>query len=99
MDVFTAVADPTRRTILEVLGEGGLDAGSIASRFTVSQPAVSRHLRVLREARLVDVEEVGRRRVYRLRPDGLDEMEAWVERYRSLWASRLDELARRAEAT
>ena len=79
MDVFGAVADPVRRRILGVLAGQGLPAGRVAEAFgEISRPAVSRHLRVLREAGLIDVELVGRERVYRLRPEALDEIERWT---------------------
>lgn len=97
MDTFTAVADPTRREIIELIGAGSLDAGSIAARFDISQPAISRHLRVLREARVVEMEKDGQRRIYRLSPEGLADLEEWVGRYRTFWAGRLDDLAQLAE--
>lgn len=97
MDTFTAVADSTRREIIELLGSGSLDAGSIAARFDISQPAISRHLRVLREARVVEMRRAGQRRIYRLSPDGLADLEEWVDRYRTFWAGRLDNLAHLAE--
>jgi DNA-binding transcriptional ArsR family regulator len=97
MDVFTAVADPTRRRIVEMLGEGDLDAGTIAGSFRISQPAISRHLKVLREADLVEVRQMAQRRVYRLRPEGLERLERWAGRYRSFWADRLETLATKAE--
>lgn len=97
MDTFTAVADPTRRKIIELIGAGSLDAGSIASRFDISQPAISRHLRVLREARVVEMEKQGQRRIYRLSPRGLADLEEWVGKYRTFWEGRLDDLAQLAE--
>lgn len=78
MDVFTAVADPARREVLSALARGDLSAGELALLFPVSRPAVSRHLRVLREAGLVRDELVGRRRVYRLEVDGLVPVMAWL---------------------
>lgn len=97
MDVFLAVADPIRRRIVELLVAGPLEAGKIGSAFEVSQPAMSRHLRVLREAGLVSVEPNGTRRVYSLHPAGLGELGRWVDRYRRFWDERLDELGRLAE--
>jgi DNA-binding transcriptional ArsR family regulator len=97
VDAFTAVADPTRRRIVEMLGDGALDAGTIGSTFDVSQPAISRHLRTLRLAGVVAVREEGRRRVYRLERAGLDELTAWVDRQRSFWEGKLDALADLAE--
>jgi DNA-binding transcriptional ArsR family regulator len=87
-----ALADPTRREIVDLLAGGELDAGTIASRFPVSRPAVSRHLRVLREAGLVKVRPDAQRRVYALDPAPLAELDAWLARYRAFWANRLDAL-------
>lgn len=92
MDSLDALADPTRRRILEMLGEGEHQAGAIVARFTVSAPAISQHLKVLREAGLVRVRVDGQRRIYSLDPAGLDEIEAWVERVRRHWNRRLDAL-------
>ena len=87
-----ALADPTRRAILELLADGEHDAGSIATRFPVSRPAVSRHLRVLREAGLVRVRPEAQRRLYALEPAPLEELDEWLDRYRGFWATRLDAL-------
>jgi DNA-binding transcriptional ArsR family regulator len=87
-----ALADPTRRTIVELLAEGELDAGQIAARFEISRPAVSRHLRVLREVGLVSVRAEAQRRVYSLEPGPLAELDEWLGRYRGFWENRLDAL-------
>ncbi len=87
-----ALADPIRREVVDLLAGGELAAGELAGRFPVSRPAISRHLRVLREAGLVRVRTDGRRRVYALDPGPLRELDAWLERYRDLWAQRLDAL-------
>jgi DNA-binding transcriptional ArsR family regulator len=87
-----ALADPTRRTIVELLAEGELDAGQIAARFKISRPAVSRHLRVLREVGLVNVRAEAQRRVYSLEPGPLAELDEWLGRYRGFWENRLDAL-------
>ena len=92
MDPFSALSDATRRGILELLSGGERSVGEIVERFGISQPAISRHLRVLREAGLVTRRGDGTRRVYRLEPGGLDEVETWVERRRRAWARRLDAL-------
>lgn len=92
MEVFAALADPTRRRIVELLATSDLEAGSIAAEFHVSRPAVSRHLRVLREAGVVESAAVGKRRIYRLRPESLDEVEQWVARYKTFWDERLRKL-------
>ena len=97
-NVFEALADPTRRRILELLAGGERSAGEIASEFVISRPGVSRHLRVLRDAGLVQVRKDAQRRVYELRPEALADVLAWVEPYRRLWAGRLDALERHLDA-
>ncbi|MHB8468867.1 MAG: ArsR/SmtB family transcription factor [Gaiellaceae bacterium] len=92
MRAFEALADPTRRRIVELLAGGELDAGQIAARFSTSRPAVSRHLRVLRETGLVRARPDAQRRVYSLEPAPLAELDAWLARYRPFWANRLDAL-------
>lgn len=92
MKALEALADPTRRRIVELLAEGERDAGTLATQFPVSRPAVSRHLRVLRESGLVQVRGEAQRRVYSLDPAPLAEVDAWLERYRGFWRNRLDAL-------
>jgi DNA-binding transcriptional ArsR family regulator len=92
MNAAAALSDPTRRTILELLADGELEAGQIATRFSISRPAVSRHLRVLRELGLVRVRGEAQRRVYSLDPAPLAELDAWLGRYRGFWENRLDAL-------
>jgi DNA-binding transcriptional ArsR family regulator len=92
MDGFTALADPTRRRIVDLLADGERDAGSIAAGFEISKPAISRHLRVLREGAIIQVRQEGQRRIYSLRPDGLRDIDRWLSRYRSFWSERLDDL-------
>ena len=97
MDVAAAIADPVRREILTLLRDGPLPAGAIASRFAISRPAISRHLRVLRESRLVVDRAQGRERVYRLDVAPLAELDAWLAQFRGAggfgeWGSRLDAL-------
>ena len=92
MNALPAIADPTRRELLALLAEGEIAAGDLADRFPVSRPAISRHLRVLREAGLVRSRTEGRRRLYALDPAPLRELDAWLEPYRDLWAQRLDAL-------
>ncbi len=98
MDLFTVLADPVRRTIIEELAAGPLDAGSIADMFPISRPAVSRHLRLLRESRLVEVSVDAQRRVYRLDARPLAELDHWLERYRQFWSTKLDRLTQHVEA-
>ena len=92
MQALEALADPTRRQIVELLAERDRDAGEIASHFSVSRPAVSRHLRVLREHGLVRSRGEAQRRIYSLDPGPLEEIDAWLARYRVFWANRLDAL-------
>lgn len=92
MNTFGALGDPIRQRIVELLAERDREAGELAAQFHVSRPAVSRHLRVLREAGVVASQEDGRRRIYSLRPESLDEIGQWVAKYRSFWAQRLDAL-------
>lgn len=94
MNAFAALADPTRTEILATLAAGERTAGEIGARFALSQPSISRHLRVLREAGLVAVRPEGQRRVYRLDPGPLREIDAWLEPYRRFWSDRLDGLER-----
>jgi DNA-binding transcriptional ArsR family regulator len=92
MEALAALADGTRREIVELLARGEQPAGAIAERFTVSRPAVSRHLRVLREAGLVHVQARGTQRVYALSPDPFDDLDAWLSGVRRFWDQRLDAL-------
>jgi DNA-binding transcriptional ArsR family regulator len=89
---FTALADPTRRRIVEALSEGPLSSGDIASLFAISAPAVSQHLKTLRQARLVFVHIKGQRRIYELDRQGIDEMGDWVSQIRQYWETKLDAL-------
>lgn len=91
-DVLAALADDTRLQIVERLARSDLTAGELAASFPIARPGVSRHLRVLRDAGLVEVRTQGRRRVYRLAPEPLSLIDAWLERYRGLWGQRLDAL-------
>ena len=94
---FAALAEPSRRTILEVLRDGEHPVGDLVDRLRLSQPAVSKHLRVLREAGLVEVRTDAQRRLYRIRPEPLAEIDAWLEPYRRLWTRSLDALGRHLE--
>jgi DNA-binding transcriptional ArsR family regulator len=89
---WEAVADPTRRAIVENLARAELTAGEVAALFDTARPGVSRHLRVLREAGLVEARVEGRQRVYRLVPSALDEVEQWCHDVRTFWGQRLDAL-------
>jgi DNA-binding transcriptional ArsR family regulator len=89
---FEALADPTRRRIIELLAGRELTAGEIAERFPVSRPAISRHLRVLRESGLVRYRGEAQRRLYTLDSAPLAAAHAWLDRYRGFWANRMDAL-------
>lgn len=95
MDVFEAIAEPHRRDILDLLAKRDRSAGEIVAIFKgLSQPAVSRHLRVLRDVGLVEVKTDAQRRIYALRPERLAELDAWLFRYRRFWRDHLDALER-----
>ena len=97
MDRFAALADPTRRRIVELLGSGERAAGALGESFEISPPAISQHLKALREAGLVRVRVDGQRRIYSLDPQGFEEMEAWFDKMRRFWSGRLDALGRELE--
>jgi len=90
--VLQALSDESRRTMLEALTGGPATAGELAALLPIARPGASRHLRVLREAGLVEVRREAQRRVYSLRPEPLAEVDAWLGRYRALWEQRLDAL-------
>lgn len=92
MDRFTALADPNRRRMLELLGQGDRAAGEIAAAFAMTAPGVSQHLKTLREAKLVRVTVDGQRRIYSLDPEGLADIDAWIGKVRGFWGARLDAL-------
>lgn len=89
---FEAIADPTRRAVLDLLRQGSLPAGRIAGAFPVSRPAVSKHLRILRRAKLVREHRRGRNRVYELNPEPLRAVDAWLNEYRGFWHGSLGRL-------
>jgi DNA-binding transcriptional ArsR family regulator len=92
LKTLEVLAEPTRLRIVELLAEGERSAGEIASHFPTSRPGISRHLRVLREHGLVRAREQAQRRLYSLDPSPLEELDAWLQRYRHFWANRLDAL-------
>jgi DNA-binding transcriptional ArsR family regulator len=94
MSSFSALSDHTRRRIVEMLAKGALSAGEIAQRFEISRSAVSQHLRILRDARLVSATAAGQQRIYRLDPSGLVEVEEWLDRIGPVWQKRLEALER-----
>ena len=90
--VVRALADGSRRTLLDTWAGGSATAGELAELLPIARPGVSRHLRVLREAGLVDVRQEAQRRIYSLRPQPLAEVDEWLGRYRAFWEQRLDAL-------
>jgi DNA-binding transcriptional ArsR family regulator len=98
MQSLIAISDPTRRRIVELLAVRDRTAGELVSEFDMSAPAISQHLKVLREAGLVTVRAEGQTRVQALNPDGLSELEGWLDKTRSVWSRRLDALERELRA-
>jgi DNA-binding transcriptional ArsR family regulator len=95
VDVFEAVAEPSRRALLDALIDGERTAGELVATLPgLTQPTVSRHLKVLREVGLVEVRPDAQRRIYALRADGLVAIDEWIERYRRYWSGHLDALER-----
>ncbi|MGH3345939.1 MAG: ArsR/SmtB family transcription factor [Nocardioides sp.] len=90
--VMQALADGSRRTVLEILRDHPASAGELAEALPIARPGVSRHLRVLREVGLVDVRPEAQRRIYSLRPEPLAEVDEWLGEYRALWQNRFDAL-------
>src|SRR5258707_8505973 len=89
---FSALADPTRRAVLDLLRTGTRPAGDIARAFPISRPAISKHLRILRRAHLVKERREGRHRMYQLNPEPLKTVDSWLEQYRSFWNASLANL-------
>jgi len=92
MDTFVALADPTRRSIIETLAAGERSFGELADQFEMSRPAVSQHLKVLRDVGMVSARADAQRRIYRLSDEGLDEVDTWLAKVRAYWTPRLDRL-------
>ena len=95
---FSALADPTRRAMLDLLRQGSLPAGQIARAFPVSRPAISKHLRLLRKAHLVEEKREGRHRIYQLNSEPLKAVDSWLEQYRVFWQTSLTNLKTFVEA-
>lgn len=89
---FSALADPTRRAVLDLLRRGSQPAGQIARAFPVSRPAISKHLRLLRRAHLVQERREGRHRFYQLNPEPLKAVDSWLQHYRAFWSANLGSL-------
>lgn len=99
LTVLDVIAEPTRRRILDVVRSGERSVGELVDEVGMHQPGVSRHLKVLRDAGLVEVRQDAQRRLYRLRPEPLMELDEWLEPYRREWANRLDSLERHLRRT
>ncbi len=93
MDMFSALAEPTRRNIVELLAKNGqLSATDIYDKFSVSHPAISQHLKVLREANLVQMEKRAQQHLYQINPEKIDELEEWTKKLKKHWDARFDRL-------
>lgn len=99
MDTFYALADPTRRKIVETLAGGEMGFGELAEQFEMSRPAVSQHLKVLKDVGLVAARADAQRRIYRLNDEALRELDAWLLKVRGFWKQRLDRLERALRET
>lgn len=93
MDIYTALAEPNRRRIIELIAQkGSLNATDISDKFDITPPAISQHLKVLRESQLVQMEKVAQRRIYRINADKLSEIEEWIQKLKKVWNERFDRL-------
>ena len=99
LDVLEVIAEPTRRRILDAVRDGEKSVTDLVEQVGMHQPGVSRHLKVLRDAGLVEVRRDAQRRIYRLRAEPLMELDAWLEPYRAEWAGRLDSLEQHLQRT
>ena len=98
-DVFRAIADPTRRALLARLRRGPAPVNALAAEFSQSRPSISKHLRILYQAKVVSEQRSGRERIYRIEPQTLREVDDWIGGYRSLWQHNLDRLKNYLEGT
>jgi len=98
-EAFSALADPTRRAVLDLLRQGSMPAGQIAREFPLSRPAISKHLRLLRRARLVRARRDGRQRIFELNAQPLQSVDAWLSHYRVFWQSQLSSLKKFVETS
>ena len=89
-DVFQAIADPTRREIIDLLAQQPLNLNAIAEHFDVTRPAISNHIRILKECGIVDIEQVGRERVCKIQPDHLKQVSDWIGKYEDLWIQKIE---------
>lgn len=91
-EIFQAIADPTRREIIDLLASTSMPVNKVAEKFDISRPAISKHLKILKECGLVEVQQKGRKRFCRANPEKLQEVLEWAARYRKYWSDKLDEL-------
>lgn len=97
--IFRAIADPTRRAIIDMLAQKDRSIGEIAAGFEMTRPAVAKHLAILKDGRLIDVEKRGRERIHRLRPDTLKSAASWINQFDKFWDDRLAKLKKAVEET
>nr|WKN35241.1 metalloregulator ArsR/SmtB family transcription factor [Tunicatimonas sp. TK19036] len=98
-DVFQAIADPTRRDIIHLLARQRLNLNAVAEHFNISRPAISKHIKILNECGLIDIQQTGRDRFCKAKPEKLSEVAAWVEQYREFWNNKLDALGQFLQST
>jgi DNA-binding transcriptional ArsR family regulator len=89
-DVFQAIADPTRREIIDLLAQQSMNLNSIAEHFEITRPAISNHIRILNECGIIEIEQIGRERFCKIRPDKLKDVSAWVGQYERLWVEKIE---------
>jgi len=89
-DVFQAIADPTRREIIDLLSKQSLNLNAIAEHFDITRPAISNHIRILNECGIIEIEQVGRERFCKIQPDHLKQVSDWVGKYEDLWISKIE---------
>jgi DNA-binding transcriptional ArsR family regulator len=91
-DVFQAISDPTRRQIINLLSQQTLNLNAVAENFNTSRPAISKHIKILKECGVVTISQIGRERFCELKPQKLNEIAQWIEQYRNFWTGKLDAL-------
>lgn len=89
-DVFQAIADPTRRDIIKLIARQQLNLNSVAEHFNISRPAISKHIKILTECGLIDIQQQGRERYCRLQGEKLNEVSDWIDQFRQIWEARID---------
>ena len=89
-DVFQAIADPTRREIIDLLAQQSMNLNTIAEHFAITRPAISNHIRILNECGIIEIEQVGRERMCKIQPDNLRQVSVWVGKYEELWIKKIE---------